>query len=73
MSAFNVELTPTVVASVFWRGEVENELWRIGMTDFKFKMDSDNEKCMTVIDELRQESIYPHPPSDYTAECIAKG
>ena len=43
------------------------------MTDFKFKMDSDNEKCMTVIDELRQESIYPHPPSDYTAECIAKG
>ena len=73
MSAFNVELTPKVVASAFWRGEVENELRRIGMMDFKFKMDSDYEKCMTVIDELRRESIYPHPPSDCTAECIARG
>jgi len=52
---------------------VENELRRIGMTDFKFKMDSDYEKCMTVIDELWRESIYSHPPSDCTAECIARG
>jgi len=34
MSAFNAELTLKVVASAFRRGEVENELQRIGMTDF---------------------------------------
>ena len=38
--ASNTELSPKVVASAFWRGEVENELGRIEI-DFKFKMDSD--------------------------------
>ena len=60
MSSFNVELTPKVVASAFWRGEVENELRRIGITDFKFKMDSDYEKCMTAIDKLRNLFIPTH-------------
>ena len=52
---FHVELSPKVVASAFWRGEVENELRRIGMVDYKFNLDSDYEKCMADIDEMRRE------------------
>ena len=70
---YNAELTPKVVASAFWRGEVENELRRIGMADFKFWLDADYDKCMAVIDESRRDSIYPHPPSDCTEDCLARG
>ena len=70
---FHVELSPKVVASAFWRGEVENELRRIGMVDYKFNLDSDYEKCMAVIDEMRREHTYPHPPNDCTEECRARG
>ena len=72
---YNAELTPKVVASdsAFWRGEVENELCRIGMADFKFWLDANYDKCMAVIDESRQDSIYPHPPSDCTENCLARG
>ena len=62
-----------MVATVFWRGEVENELRRVGMCDFKFKADADYDRCMSVIDELRRESIYPHPPSDCTDDCKKRG
>ena len=41
---FNSELSPKVVANAFWRGEVEDELRRTGMIDFKFKLDSDYDK-----------------------------
>ena len=44
---FHVELSPKVVASAFWRGEVENELRRIGMVDYKFNLDNDYEKCIS--------------------------
>ncbi len=43
-------------AGALWR-EVENELRRIGMIEFKLKMDSDYDKC---IDELRRVSIPIH-------------
>ena len=46
-----------MVATAFWRGEVENELRRVGMCDFKFKADADYDRCMSVIDELHRESI----------------
>ena len=70
---FNAELSPKVVAFVFWRGEVENELRRAGMFDFKLKADTDCDRCMSVIDELRRETIYPHPPSDCTNDCKKRG
>ncbi len=70
---FIVEMSPKVAAAAFWRGEVENELRRIGMIEFKFKMDGDYDKCMEAIDELRRVSIYPHPPSDCTDDCKGRG
>ena len=38
-----------MVATAFWRGEVESELRRVGMCDFKFKADTDYDRCMSVI------------------------
>ena len=73
VACFNAELSAKVVATAFWRGEVENELRRVGMCDFKFKADIDYDRCMSVIDELRRESIYPHPPSDWTDDCKKRG
>ena len=43
---FNAEPSAKVVATAFWRGEVENELQRVGMCDFKFKADTDYDRCM---------------------------
>ena len=67
------ELSPKVVATAFWKGEVENELRRIGMVDFKFKMDDEYEKCMEIIDKLRRDTIYFHPPSDCHEDCKMRG
>ena len=47
-----------MVASAFWRGDVENELRRVGMVNYKFKLDEDYDKCMAVLDEMRRESIF---------------
>ena len=52
---------------------MENELRRIGMVSYKFNLDSDYEKCMAVIDEMRREHTYPHPPNDCTEKCRARG
>ena len=41
VACFNAEPNAKVVATAFWRGEVENELQRVGMCDFKFKPDTD--------------------------------
>ena len=41
-----LELTPNLVADLFYNGEVEEELRRIGLVVFRFKLDADWEKCM---------------------------
>ena len=43
------ELTPKTVAEAFYNGEVENELRRIGCTEYVFRNDSDRELCMEMI------------------------
>ena len=47
-------------------GEIESELRRrIGKEDYRFIVNLDHKKSMDVIEQLRCESVHPHPPSDY--------
>ena len=45
----------------------------LGWSITSFNLDSDYEKCMADIDEMRREHTYPHPPNDCTEECRARG
>ena len=67
------ELSPKTVAKAFWRGEVENELRRIGKLDYTFFKDADFNNCMGMIDTERQNSLYPHLSSDCTDDCKSRG
>ena len=69
----HVELHHEAVANAFYNGEIESELRRIGREDYRFMVNSDREKCMDMIEQLRCESVYPHPPSDCTDECKRRG
>ena len=66
-------MTPKVVAKAFWIGEVEMELRRLGREDFRFHADKDLEMCMDMIEDIRRQSIYPHPESDCRTECKLRG
>ena len=55
------EITPEVVAEMFYNGELELELHRIGLEDYRFKLDSDRENCFKRVEEARRVSLYPHP------------
>ena len=66
------ELSARTVAEAFYNGELENELWRIKLVEYRMK-DSDRESCMEEIERIRRENIYPHPDSQCTAECKARG
>lgn len=61
-------MSPCIVSEAFYNGELENEVRRINMVDYKFKMDSDREKCMGIIEEVWREKLYPHK-NMYTDEC----
>ena len=67
----HVELSPYIVGEVFYNGEIENELRRINRIDFRLKKDSDREKCMEMIEKIRQQDIYPHLTC--TMECQQRG
>ena len=66
-------MSPRIVGKAFYNGEVENELRRIGRIDYKFKKDSSREECMTIIEELRRQKIYPHDADMCTSECKKRG
>ena len=66
------ELSARTVAEAFYNGELENELRRIKLVEYRMK-DSDRESCMEEIERIRRENIYPHPDSQCTAECKARG
>ena len=55
------EITPEVVAEMFYNGELELELHRIGLEDYRFKLDSDRKNCFERVEEARRVSLYPHP------------
>ena len=63
------EMTPEVAAELFYNGELELELKRIGLEDYRFKMDSDRESCFERVDEVRRASVYPHPSNQCSPGC----
>ena len=46
---------------------------RIGKIDYRFKMDSEREKCMDIVEEVRSATLYEHPDEDCTDECKKRG
>ena len=68
-----IELSSRIVAKAFYVGELESELRRIGKIDYRFHLDSDLEKCMEMVESVRRESLYPHPPHMCTEECKKRG
>ena len=49
------ELSPRIVSEAFYNGELESELRRIDMTDYRFLKDSDREECMKIVDKVRRQ------------------
>ena len=47
------DLSSTTVSEAFYWGELEDEMRISGMLDFAFKLDSDRESCMKLIEEKR--------------------
>ena len=43
--AIFAEITPEVVGEMFYSGELELELHRIGLDDYCFKLNSDRDNC----------------------------
>ena len=66
-------LSPYIVAEAFYNGELEDELRRVGMLYYSFKMDSDRDVCMEKIEMIRRVSCYPHCERDCMADCKARG
>ena len=64
-------MTPQLVADAFYNGELEAELRRVGMIDYRFKVDADREKCMDVLEEIRSQTLYPH--SVCSDDCKKRG
>ena len=58
---------------LFYNGEVEAELRRLDRLDYRFKLDSDREKCMKMIDQLRRVNNYCHFEHQCTENCRKRG
>lgn len=43
------------------------------MIGYKFKKDSCREECMTVIEQRRRQTLYPHSADMCTLECKNRG
>lgn len=70
------ELHPHIVADAFYNGEIENEIRQLAsegwqVTDFSFRSDSDRERIMEEIENIRCQRIYPH--NECTADCKERG
>ena len=68
-----IELSPRIVSEAFYNGELENELRRINMVDYRFKKDSDREECMGIIEEIRRGKLYHHVVDMCADECKQRG
>ncbi|KAL5500077.1 hypothetical protein EMCRGX_G011577 [Ephydatia muelleri] len=66
-------MSPKFVAAAFWKGEVEAELRRIDKLNFCFRLDSDLEKFMEMIESICRETLYPHPSAMCTSQCKDRG
>ncbi len=66
-------MTAENAAQAFYIGELEQELRRLNRTDYVFKSDGDREKCFEMIESVRRENVYPHPESECSPGCKARG
>ena len=66
-------MTSKFAADAFYNGELEAELRRIGKHDLPFLKDSDRENHMEVVESIRRESLYLHPPSECSSACKDRG
>ena len=61
------------MSDLFYNGELELELNRLGMSDYRFKLNSDREQCFEAVEAVRRISIYPHPQNECFAGCKERG
>ena len=66
-------MTAKNAAEAFYNGELEAELRRLGKENTPFFSDRDRENHMELVESLRKETIYPHPPSECSSDCKARG
>ena len=65
-----IEMTPKMAAKAFWVGELDMD-WEDKILDFmQIKI---WKTCMDMIEDIRRQSIYPHPESDCETECKLRG
>lgn len=67
------EITPEIVSELFYNGELELELNRIGLGNYHFKLNSEREKCFEQVEAVRRTSVYSHPQSECCAGCKERG
>ncbi len=68
-----VEIDRRVWGEGFWWGQIEAQLRETDDIQFRFKRDIDRRRCMDLINELQARTLYPHPASDCTSACKARG
>ena len=66
-------MTPKNTADALYNGELEAELRRFGKDNATFRADQDQEKHMELVGSLRREALYPHPASECSLGCQARG
>ncbi len=66
-------MTAENAVQAFYVGEPEQELRQLNRTDYLFKNDGDREHCFEMIESIRRENIYPHPSSECSPACQARG
>ncbi len=69
----SLEMTAENAAQAFYVRELEQELRQLNRTDYLFKSDGDPEQCFKMIESIRRENIYPHPSSECSPACQARG
>ncbi len=68
-----VELSGRIVGEAFYTGELESQLRRIKRAEYRFRLDSDRDSCMEMVEKERCASVYAHPEDECTRECKARG
>lgn len=66
-------MTPEIAAELFYNGELEIELQTVGLSDYRFRLNSDREQCFEKIESIRRDSVYAHPQSECFSGCKERG
>lgn len=67
-------MTYKIALEVLFNGELENELReRDLVATLGMQKDSDRERIMKTVDQLRRSELYPHDKKDCSEQCRTKG